>query len=273
MESLCANGSIAGALNAKIYGNGSQTLVLAHGFGEAQTTWHFLLPLLAYYFKVVVFDMVFSPDIDPKLYDPQRYLSGFHGYADDLVCLLHQLQLNNTIYLGHSMAAMVGCVAAINSPHLFTHLVLLSGSPRYINETGYTGGFNGSQVDDIYKSIYKNFKGWVGSFVPKAVGVNNTAAIAEIEKSFGRMKPDIALSVAKAVFSSDFRRKLPQVKVPCTIIQSQKDYIVPLSVASYMKGKIGGNPQVKILLNKQGHFPHLTAYNSLFGVLKEALLF
>ncbi|GMI71141.1 DWARF 14 [Hibiscus trionum] len=271
MERLCANGGIAEALNAKIYGNGSQTVVLAHGFGETQGAWQFLLPLLAYSFQVVVFDMVFSPNVDPKLYDPQRYRSDFNAYADDLVCLVDRLQLNNTIYLGHSMAAMLGCLAAINRPHLFTHLILLSGSPRYLNEEGYKGGFNRSQVDAIYKSINENFKGWVRNFAPKAVGVNNTAAIAEFEKSLGRMKPDIALSVAKSVFSSDFRHKLPRVKVPCTIIQSKKDYIVPRSIASYMKSKVGGDAEVKIL-DTEGHFPHLTANNLLFRVLKEALL-
>ncbi|XP_039042254.1 probable strigolactone esterase DAD2 [Hibiscus syriacus] len=268
---LCANGGIADALNAKIYGNDTQTVVLAHGFGETQGAWHFLLPMLALYFKVVVFDMVFSPNVDPLLYDPQRYHSDFKAYADDLVCLADRLQLNHTVYVGHSMAAMVGCLAAINRPHLFNHLVLLSGSPRYINEEGYEGGFTKSEIKAVYRNISENFRGWVQNFAPTAVGVNNTAAIAEFNKSLGRMKPDIALSAAKAVFSSDLRHKLPRVKVPCTIIQSKNDYIVPRAVAFYMKSKVGGNAKVK-MLNTEGHFPHLTAYNLLFRVLKQVLI-
>lgn len=130
MEMLCENGGIARAMNARVYGNGSQTMVLAPGYGEDQSEWHLLLPLLAYYFKVVVFDMVFSPNVNPKLYIPQRYQSDFKGYTDDLVCLLDHLHINNTIYLGHSMAAMVGCLASIRRPHQFTNLILLSGSPR-----------------------------------------------------------------------------------------------------------------------------------------------
>ncbi|XVF07441.1 hypothetical protein REPUB_Repub06bG0139100 [Reevesia pubescens] len=139
MNMVCENGGIVEALKVKIYGNGSQTMVLSHGFGEDQSVWHFLIPMLAYYFKLVVFDMVFSPNVNPKLYDTTRYHSDFNGYADDLVCLLHQLHLKNTIYLGHSMSAMVGCMAAIKSPHLFTHLILLSGSPRYINGVDMRG--------------------------------------------------------------------------------------------------------------------------------------
>ncbi|XVF07440.1 hypothetical protein REPUB_Repub06bG0139000 [Reevesia pubescens] len=65
------------------------------------------------------------------------------------------------------------------------------------------------------------------------------------------MKPEIALSAARTVFSKDLREKLPQVVVPCTIIQSHKDYIVPESVAFYMKNKLR-DAEVK-KLNTEGH--------------------
>lgn len=142
----------------------------------------------------------------------------------------------------------------------------------YINDTGegYDGGFNRSDIHQIYKSIQQNFTGWVQNFAPKAAVQNNTAATAEFEKTLGRMKPDIALSAAKAVFSSDFRHKLPQVTVPCIIIQSKKDFVVPRNVAFYIKSKVGGDAIVKIL-DTEGHFPHLSAPNLLFKNLKETL--
>ncbi|XVE61318.1 hypothetical protein DITRI_Ditri06bG0030200 [Diplodiscus trichospermus] len=59
--------------------------------------------------------------------------------------------------------------------------------------------------------------------------------------------------------------------VPCAIIQSKKDYIVPESVAFYMKSNFGSGDAAVKILNTEGHFPHLTAYNLLFKVLKEAL--
>lgn len=122
--------SIVKALNAHVYGNGTQALVLAHGFGSDQTVWHHLIPYFAYFFKVVVFDLVFSANVDPKFYDPDKY-SNFKGYSQDLVCLLDHLKVNNTVYVGHSMSAMIGCLAATKRPELFQHLILLSGSPRY----------------------------------------------------------------------------------------------------------------------------------------------
>ncbi|XP_059646447.1 strigolactone esterase D14-like [Cornus florida] len=270
MDTLCeCGGGLVDALNTKIYGNGTQTIVLSHGFGTDQTVWQYLVPFLAYYFKVVVFDLVFSPNVDPNLYDPKKY-SSFDFYAQDLICILDQLSVKKSIYVGHSMSAMIGFKAAIRRPELFEHLVLLSGSPRYLNEKGYNGGFRRSDLNSIFKDMHQNFTGWVQSFAPRAISVNNITAIAKFERSLGRMQPEIALSVAKTVFLSDLRTVLPQVRVPSTIIQSEKDIIVPKSVAFYMKRKLGGRARVKIL-KTQGHFPQLTAYPLLSHVLKRVL--
>ncbi|KAH7512338.1 hypothetical protein FEM48_Zijuj12G0080100 [Ziziphus jujuba var. spinosa] len=272
MDTICRSygrEGIAKALNANVYGNGTQALVLAHGFGSDQTEWHYLVPYFAYFFKVVVFDMVFSANVNPKFYDPNKY-SNFNEYAQDLVCLLDQLNVNNSIYMGHSMSAMIGCLAATKRPELFHHLILLSGSPRYLNTAGYNGGFERWEVDEIFKEMGENFTSWVQSFVPSAIGVNSTSAISEFGHSLGRMNPKIALSVAKTVFLSDLRTLLPQVLHPSTIIQSEKDRIVPESVAFYMKSKLGGHANVNIL-KTQGHLPQLTAYPLLLEVLKSVL--
>lgn len=121
--------AIAEALKVNVYGNGTDTLVLSHGFGLDQSTWRYMIPYLACFFKVVVFDLVFSPNVKPKLYDERKY-SSFDGYAKDLVCVLDNLNVKRSIYVGHSMSAMIGSVAAIHRPQLFQHLILLNASPR-----------------------------------------------------------------------------------------------------------------------------------------------
>ncbi|KAL1353516.1 hypothetical protein HN51_017447 [Arachis hypogaea] len=276
MRTSCdfGGGGIVNALNANMYGNGSQTLVLAHGYGTDQRVWHFLIPYLACYFKVLVFDLAFSPNVRPQVYNEKKYGSSYDGYAADLVCLLDELNLNDTIYLGHSMSAMIGCLAATKRPQLFKHLILLSGSPRYLNGEGYKGGFERSVLDTIFKSIKQDFPSWVHSFAPTAIGVkNDPSAVAEFEDSLLRMKPEVALSVAKTVFLSDLRWVLPHVFVPCTIIQSKQDPVVPKHIAFYLKRKLGNNGannssnKVKIL-KTIGHFPQLTAYPLLLKVLK-----
>ncbi|KAF9664809.1 hypothetical protein SADUNF_Sadunf16G0056700 [Salix dunnii] len=263
-------GGIFEALNGKVYGNGTETLVLAHGYGADQSVWHYLVPYLACYFKVVVFDLVFSANVSPDLYNPKKY-SSFNGYASDLVNLLDELNVNKTIFVGHSMSAMIGCIASTKRPELFKHLILLGGSPRYLDAKGYDGGFTRSEINALFKQMDRNYTSWVQAFAPAAVGMNNTPATTEFKNSLRRMKPKIALSVAKAVFLSDWRSILPKVVVPCTIIQSKRDPIVPNSVAYYMKRKLNGHARIRILDNR-GHFPQLTAYNLLLKVLRRFLV-
>ncbi|KAM6547843.1 hypothetical protein CsatB_019519 [Cannabis sativa] len=267
MDALCSHGgNVVTALNANVYGNGTRTVVLAHGFGADQTVWHYLIPYLVCYFKVVVYDLVFSPNVNPKLYNQTKY-SNFNGYADDLLCLLDELNVKNTLYVGHSMSAMIGCVASIRRPELFQQLVLIGGSPRYLNGKDYNGGFERLQLSRVFKDMKTDFPNWVERFAPIAVGLNRSAAIAQFEHSLGRMKPKIALSVAKTVFLSDLRQILPQVSVPTFIIQSEKDFVVPKSVAFFMKRKLGTPAGVNIL-KTEGHFPQLTAYHMVLKALK-----
>ncbi|KAJ7971394.1 putative Sigma factor sigb regulation protein rsbq [Quillaja saponaria] len=260
MGTLCDyGGGIVNTLNTNVYGNGT------HGFGTDQTVWQYLIPYLACYFKVVVFDLAFSPNIKAEVYDPKKY-ANLDAYAQDLVCLLDQLNLNKTIYMGHSMSAMIGCLAATRRSELFEHLVLVSGSPRYLNAKGYDGGFQKSELETIFQTIHQNFSSWVQNFAPKAVDINNTVAIALFEQSLRRMEPDVALSVAKTVFLSDLRWVLPQVIVPCTIIQSRKDYIVPKSIAFYMKRRIPARPRVQILKTVRS----FSSANSLYFTIESS---
>ncbi|TKY61854.1 strigolactone esterase D14-like [Spatholobus suberectus] len=165
---------------------------------------------------------------------------------------------------------MIRCLATTKKPELFEHLVLLSGSPRYLNKEGYEEGFTRSELNTIFESIKQNFLGWAYNFAPNAINVNNPAAIAEFEHSLLRMKPKVALSIAKIVFLSDLIWVLPRVHVPFTIIQTKKDLIVLVSVAFYLNINLGTLSKVKNL-ETQGHFPQLTAYRLLLEVLKDSL--
>lgn len=131
MDRACSPG-IVQALNSNVYGNGTQTLVLSHGFGADQTVWHLLIPYLACFFKVIVYDLAFSPNVDPKLYNSKTY-SNFDAYASDFLCLMDEMEVSKAVFVGHSMSAMIGCVAATRRPELFRHLILLNGSPRSLS--------------------------------------------------------------------------------------------------------------------------------------------
>lgn len=57
-----------------------------------------------------------------------------------------------------------------------------------------------------------------------------------------------------------------QVKVPCHIVQSEKDMAVPVEVAEYLSCNLGGWTSIEIL-ETEGHIPQLTSPELVIPVL------
>ncbi|XP_047308109.1 strigolactone esterase D14-like [Impatiens glandulifera] len=263
---------ISSVLNARIIGPSSKTVVLAHGFGTDQSAWDKVLPLLSIHHRVVLFDWGFSGSVKDEitLFDPIKY-SSYDAFADDLIVLLEELDVKSATLAGHSMSAMIGCIASIKRPQLFKKLVLVSASPRYINSEDYEFGFKRSDVDQLISTIETNFQTWASNFPPLVIDQNDPLSIQNFEKSLKRMSPEVALSTAKLVFYGDYTHILDNVTTPCLIVQTLNDIVVPMSVVDYMQKKIKAKSTVE-MIHTNGHFPHLTAHVQFVEVIERALV-
>lgn len=124
-------GIVEKAHNVKILGSGTQTIVLAHGFGTDQSVWKHLVPHLLQDYKVVVYDNMGAGTTNPEYFDFQRYAT-LEGYAYDVISILEELRVSSCIFVGHSVSAMIGAIASIARPDLFSKLVMIAGSPRLV---------------------------------------------------------------------------------------------------------------------------------------------
>ncbi|CAM8925503.1 unnamed protein product [Rhodiola kirilowii] len=262
------------ALNAQITGSGAELIILAHGLGADQSIWDKIVPSLTEKARVLLFDWAFSGTVkDEKLFDPIKHES-FEGFADDLIELLEEMGLENEecVFVGHSMACMVGCIASVKRPDLFKKLVLVGGSPRYMNTDDYEGGLKPSEVESILTNIETNFDAWTSFFPTLVIDSTDPSSVAKFETCLKRMRPHIALQAAKTTFLCDERELLGKVTTPCTIVQTTNDMVVPMGVAEYMCERIEGKTMLEII-ECDGHFPQLTAHARLFEVLEEAIGF
>src|SRR3984885_12265348 len=123
-----------------------QPLVFAHGYGCDQNMWRFVAPAFADQYRTVLFDFVGAGGSDWSAYDARRYGS-LSGYAADVVDVLRALDLREVIFVGHSVSAMIGVLAAAREPDRFAALVLVAPSPRYIDDEGYVGGFAETDIE------------------------------------------------------------------------------------------------------------------------------
>ncbi|OVA17062.1 hypothetical protein BVC80_9047g12 [Macleaya cordata] len=265
-------GIVEEAHNIRVLGTGERIIILNHGFGTDQSVWKHLVPHLLNDYRLILFDNIGSGPTNPDYYDFERY-STLEGYAYDLLAILEELQVESCIYVGHSVSGMVGILASVSRPDLFSKLVLVAASPRYLNDVDYYGGFEQEDLDQLFEAMKSNYKAWCSGFAPLAVGGDmDSVAVQEFSRTLFNMRPDIALSVAQAIFQSDFRHVLGLVTVPCHILQSSKDLAVPVVVPEYLHRNISSDSIVEVMTS-DGHLPQLSSPDIVIPVLLRHIRF
>jgi len=253
--------------NVNISGNGARAMLFAHGFGCDQNMWRFVAPAFETGFKTVLFDHVGAGRSDLDAYDPEKY-STLSGYADDVVEIINELDLQEVIFVGHSVSAMIGALASIKQPQLFKSLVMVSPSPRYINDDGYEGGFTAEQIDELLETLDDNHMGWSAAMAPAIMGNPDRPELGEeLTNSFCATDPEIARQFAKVTFKSDNRADLSKISIPTLILQCEEDIISEKGVGKYVHQHVIDSKFV--LLDATGHCPNLSAPDQVIRAMRE----
>jgi sigma-B regulation protein RsbQ len=240
-----------------VRGVGDRAMVFAHGFGCDQNMWRHVAPAFEGSFRTVLFDNVGAGQSDLSAYQPDKYAS-LSGYADDLVEVVRDLGLTQTVLVGHSVSAMIGVLASLKAPDLFSTLILVGPSPRYIDDQDYIGGFGAAQIEELLEFLGENPMAWSQAMAPAIMGNPDRPDLGdELTASFCRTDPGIAGAFARATFTSDNRHDLARVKARTLVLQCSDDIIAPLQVGEYVRDHIPGSQMV--VLAATGHCPNLSA--------------
>jgi sigma-B regulation protein RsbQ len=165
---------------------------------------------------------------------------------------------------------MVGVLAAIEEPERFARLVLVSPSPRYVDENGYVGGFSRGDIDELLESLESNFLGWSSAMAPVIMGNPERPELGEeLTDSFCRTDPEIAAHFARVTFLSDNRADLALVTTPTLVLQCAEDAIAPRAVGEFVQRQIPGSRLV--ILDAVGHCPNLSAPAETVAAIKAFL--
>lgn len=236
---------------------GRPTIMLAHGFGCDQHLWRLVTARLEPSFQIVLFDHVGAGGSDPEAWDADKYAS-LDGYAADLLDIVRELDLHDVVLVGHSVASMIGVLAAAEEPSRFAKLILLTPSPRYVDDEGYRGGFSRADIDELLESLESNYLGWSQAMAPVIMDNADRPELGdELTNSFCRTDPSRARVFARATFLSDNRSDLARVTTPTLVIECARDSLAPPEVGTYVHEHIAGSRIVT--LDASGHCPQLSA--------------
>lgn len=260
--------SVSQRHNVKVSGSGTRPTMFAHGFGCDQNMWRFVSPAFEDDFKVILFDHVGAGGSDLAAYDPAKYAT-LQGYADDIVELAEALGVRDGVLVGHSVSAMIGLLAIKTAPHLFSDLVMVGPSPRYINDAAsdYVGGFEEDQIRELLDFLDSNHMGWSEAMAPVIMGNADRPQLGEeLTNSFCRTDPEIAKRFARATFLSDNRADLADFPARALVLQCADDVIAPQCVGEYVHRALAGSELV--LMKATGHCPNLSAPEETIAAIK-----
>jgi sigma-B regulation protein RsbQ len=244
-------------------------IIFAHGFGCDQNMWRYVWPAFASDHRVVLFDHVGAGGSDASAFDPARYDS-LRGYAADVIDICAELDLEDAVFVGHSVSAMIGALATIDAPERFGGLVMVGPSPRYIDDEGYTGGFTREDIDGLLESLESNYLGWSSNMAPVIMGNADRPELSEeLTNSFCRADPAIARHFARVTFTSDNRADLPRVATPTLVLQCSDDVIAPEPVGAFVHSEVAGSRLVQLAAT--GHCPNLSAPDETIAAIREFL--
>ncbi|WP_169737159.1 alpha/beta fold hydrolase, partial [Deinococcus pimensis] len=167
--------SLAARSNVRVHGRGERTLLFAHGFCSTSDVFARQVEAFSDEYRIVTYDLAGFGAAHADLWSRARHAT-LEGYAADMVDLLDELDLRRVTLVGASMSAMTGLMASLARPERFDALVFVGGSPRYLDDQGYTGGWDRAALDGFYALVGGSVH-WRGAVKDMLHGVSGAATL------------------------------------------------------------------------------------------------
>jgi len=255
--------------SVKITGEGDRTMLMSHGFGCGQNMFRYLVEAFSSEYKIITYDLAGTGEYPINRFSRANHQT-LNGYAKDVIGICEELGLRDVIHIGHSVSAMIAGLASIERPDLFSNLVMIGPSARYINDGDYYGGFTEQDIEELLEVMGENFVSWSGGIAPAIMGNAERPALGEeLTSSFCSMNPDIASFFARVTFTSDNREDLGRITTPTLVLQTEEDIIAPRQVGQYVHEHISGSQFV--LLEARGHCPNISAPGITISAIRSFL--
>lgn len=203
---------------------GSQAIVLLHGFCGSNQYWDKLVPILDDRFRWIL------PDL--RGHGESANLGGsaesfsMESQAKDVADLLEQLEVNKAIILGHSYGGYISLAFAEQFPQRLAGFGLIHSTALADDEKGKEG-----RVKSINTIKEQGLEAFVDGLIPKLFASDNLENMAEDvnrAKQIGyKTDKDGAIYTLEAMKTrKDRKAVLENVSIPVLLLAGEKDALI-----------------------------------------------
>lgn len=189
---------------------------------------------------------------------------GIDTLADDLIELLDHLDLDEVIFVGWSMGAMVAW-DALQRPggERIAGIVSIDMVPRILNDVDWQHGLRDGKDASVFdKDIEKMLEDWgtyTQRYMPKIFGrdkgeesIPMIEAMTELTRE---NDPESMVRLWRSISEQDFREEVQSLTVPSLIVHGALSHLYSDEASEWMEQNVPNSRRV--VFTNSGHAPHL----------------
>lgn len=217
----------------EVDGKGDE-LLLIHGWNSFLSMWQYVRPIARRAFHVILPETR-GHGRSTTLNEP----ASMKLFAQDLVSLLDQLNVDRCIVGGHSMGGMIAQQLAVIAPERVRALILICTTPKLDMDVLMTIVKKGQLVfglppkEAVEKRLELEF--YDSEIVLKRPGVRELLLQDEEQKQDHMVSHGFA---AHAILRFNFEDKLKDIRAPTLVIQGSHDPFFPVPVGEFFRDRI-----------------------------------
>ena len=215
----------------------TKTLVFLNGLTQSTDSWALITPYFKEDFRIVLIDLIFQGKSEKT-----GSWRNFDQHAEDVLCVLDAIGAQTVLLAGISYGSMVAQHLAVAFPLRVEALILIS---TFAHKTPYyeaielswwraleVGGYN-LMLDIMLPTVLSE-----GYFANPLVSIQK---MKEARKEANENSQAIFNLMMATRERPDYRKELEKIKVPCIVIQGEKDFLLPVHLASAVHQHIKGS--------------------------------
>jgi len=243
-------------------------IVFIHGWCMSSAVWRLQREGLSDSFRVITIDLPGHGISPPPT-------GSFHvkGSACDIAGLFQFLDLNNTLLAGWSLGSMIALEAFVPLRERLSGLVLISGTPRFVEGDNFPFGLTRIEVDGMAKKVQRSLRRAMEGFTARMFAPGEledparAAMVQELLSAVPQPTTDVAQHALNALVECDLRDRLDLIDLPTLIMSGDCDVICLPQASAFLEERIPTAHRIRFA--GCGHAPFLTQSARFNACLEE----